>query len=160
MAEGKQNETGKDNSRKRKIFTWEYQALGGCHNHAARRSFYCLFKVIEIYTFTLLLFTTLSSFFNLEHDIYWCSIRTEDGVIRVLRNDRNAFFRICVTGVPKANFKTVPPYHGPGVNDSHQYQYIVDWNVDFPESKATERRIPLLLSSLYTWWTVRNIHNW
>ena len=29
-----------------------------------------------------------------------------------------------------------------------RYQYVVDWNVDFPDARATERRIPMMPSSL------------
>ena len=40
--------------------------------------------------------------------------------------------RIYVKGLP-INSKTVPP-------DYPEYQHVVDWNVDFPEAAAAERR--------------------
>ena len=55
--------------------------------------------------------------------------------------------KISITGVPTSNYKTVPPYHE-NLTTYPLYQYVMDWNVDFPEAKADERRIPILLSSL------------
>ena len=54
--------------------------------------------------------------------------------------------RVLVYGVPESKPR-VPPYM-PN-NTEHQYQYVVDWNVDFPEAIAVERKIPLLKSSMY-----------
>ena len=54
--------------------------------------------------------------------------------------------RVLVQGVPE-NKPRVPPFK-PN-NTEHQYQYVVDWNVDFPEAIAVERKIPILKSSLY-----------
>ena len=52
--------------------------------------------------------------------------------------------RIIIVGVPKKSpFNTGPPYTDPG-----DYQYVVDWNMDFPDAKTSERRIPVLISSL------------
>ena len=54
--------------------------------------------------------------------------------------------RLLVLGVPE-NKPRVPPYK-PN-NTEQQYQYVVDWNVDFPEAIAVERKIPRLKSSVY-----------
>ena len=56
--------------------------------------------------------------------------------------------RIYMKGLP-VNSKTVPPYSN-GQPKYSQYQHVVDWNVDFPEAKAAERRIPVLWSSIYS----------
>ena len=56
--------------------------------------------------------------------------------------------RIYMKGLPE-NSKTVPPYYN-GQPKYPQYQHVVDWNVDFPEAKAAERRIPVLWSSIYS----------
>ena len=56
--------------------------------------------------------------------------------------------RIYMKGLP-VNSKTVPPYNN-GEPKYSQYQHVVDWNVDFPEAKAAERRIPVLWSSIYS----------
>ena len=54
--------------------------------------------------------------------------------------------RLLVHGVPE-NKPRVPPYkHN---NTEQLYQYVVDWNVDFPEAIAVERKIPRLKSSVY-----------
>ena len=42
--------------------------------------------------------------------------------------------RIYMKGLP-LNSKTVPPYDG-GKPKYPRYQYVVDWNVDFPEAKV------------------------
>ena len=55
--------------------------------------------------------------------------------------------RILVTGAPPLTAHTGPPYDDPF---STQYQYVVDWSVEFPEAKAAERRIPVLKSSVYS----------
>ena len=56
--------------------------------------------------------------------------------------------RIYMKGLP-INSKTVPPYYN-GRPNYPQYQHVVDWNVDFPEAPAAERRIPVLVSSIYS----------
>ena len=56
--------------------------------------------------------------------------------------------RIYMKGLP-INSQTVPPYHN-GQPKHPEYQHVVDWNVDFPEAKAAERRIPVLWSSIYS----------
>ena len=55
--------------------------------------------------------------------------------------------RIYMKGLP-INTKTVPPYNGQP--NFPKYQHVVDWNVDFPEAAAAERRIPVLWSSIYS----------
>ena len=55
--------------------------------------------------------------------------------------------RIYMKGLP-INTKTVPPYNGQ--LNFLKYQHVVDWNVDFPEAAAAERRIPVLWSSIYS----------
>ena len=56
--------------------------------------------------------------------------------------------RIYMKGLP-INSQTVPPYHN-GQPNYPEYQHVVDWNVDFPEARAVERRIPVLWSSIYS----------
>ena len=53
--------------------------------------------------------------------------------------------RIIIVGLPqKSSHVTGPPYN----SSTPEYQYVVDWNMDFPDAKASERRIPVLISSL------------
>ena len=53
--------------------------------------------------------------------------------------------RIIIVGLPqKSSYVTGPPYN----SSTPEYQYVVDWNMDFPDAKASERRIPVLISSL------------
>ena len=56
--------------------------------------------------------------------------------------------RIYMKGLP-TNSKTVPPYYS-GQPKFPKYQHVVDWNVDFPDAAAAERRIPVLWSSIYS----------
>ena len=56
--------------------------------------------------------------------------------------------RIYMKGLPEHS-KTVPPYYN-GQPKYPQYQHVVDWNVDFPDAAAAERRIPVLWSSIYS----------
>ena len=52
--------------------------------------------------------------------------------------------RIIIVGLPqKSSYVTGPPY-----TSTPEYQYVVDWNMDFPDAKAAERRIPVFISSL------------
>ena len=52
--------------------------------------------------------------------------------------------RMIITGVPhNTSAVTGPPY-----TLIPEYQYVVDWNMDFPDAKASERRIPVFISSL------------
>ena len=53
--------------------------------------------------------------------------------------------RIIIVGLPqKSSHDTGPPY----TSSTPEYQYVVDWNMDFPDAKAAERRIPVFISSL------------
>ena len=53
--------------------------------------------------------------------------------------------RLMIIDLPQnSSSVTGPPY----TNPSPEYQYVVDWNMDFPDGKASERRIPVFISSL------------
>ena len=52
--------------------------------------------------------------------------------------------RMIIIGLPQNSSQVTGPQHTP----SPEYQYVVDWNMDFPDAKASERQIPVLISSL------------
>ena len=52
--------------------------------------------------------------------------------------------RMIIVGLPQNSTQVTGPPH----TQSPEYQYVVDWNMDFPDAKASERQIPVLISSL------------
>ena len=48
--------------------------------------------------------------------------------------------RILIEGIPEDKPR-VPPYKSNKNTTEQKYDYVVDWNVDFPEAKAVERKI-------------------
>ena len=57
--------------------------------------------------------------------------------------------RMIIIGLPQnSSLVPGPPY----TNPSPEHQYVVDWNMDFPDGKASERRIPVFISSLKSKW--------
>ena len=48
--------------------------------------------------------------------------------------------RMVIKGIPEDKPR-VPPYKSNKNTTEQKYDYVVDWNVDFPEAKAVERKI-------------------
>ena len=64
--------------------------------------------------------------------------------VMILIASFTVIIRMIIIDLPQNSSQATGPPHTP----SPEYQYVVDWNMDFPDAKASERQIPVLISSL------------